>query len=823
MAGGFGTRLRPLTLRRPKPMVPVLGYPIMEHVLQLLSRHGIRECVCLLYHQGERIRNYFGDGSAWGLQLRYVQAEADYGTAGSVRNAAELLRNEPFVVISADVMTTADLTSAFAFHRERGAMATLLLTRVPNPLPYGIVLTDESGRIVRFLEKPSWGELFSDTVNTGIYILEPAVLELIPYKQEMDFGKELFPQMLQRGLPLYGYIGAGYWRDIGTVREYVDVHRDWTAGRLSLELPHRHVQGEQWLGAGVQIAQQASVRGRVLIGDRTLIAPGAEVVDCIIGSDCLIGPGARLTRSILWERVTVEAGAVISGAVIASGTTIGEQASIEDGAIVGEECRIGAGALISAEVKLWPGKVVEPKAVVTYSLVHEERWAQGLFLNAKVAGASNTEITPEFAARFGVALGNAFGLGTSVAVSRDAAQSSRMVARALAAGLMSAGVNVVDLQVASVPQTRQELRTLRYAGGVHVRRSPRVSEQTELVVFNAEGHDISSAFAKAVERIFYGEDFRRVAPHQVGSLSFAERSAEGYIRQFLQSLQQEAIRQRSFRLLVDYSCGLAATLFPQILGILGCQAFAVNNYVDALGRTPPIGDALIAEALRSFGCDLGLRIDFGAERIAVMDRSGMWYSSARLLTLVLALFLETHRSEEPYVIAVPVAASAEVEQIAAAHNVQIRRVRNSHSALMEATRDRAVRFVGGTRGDFIFPEYLFAADGMFSAAKLLEMLALTNWELSELDARLPRRYQCERVVPCPWERKGSVLRRALEDSRAEERVLIDGVKLIWEDSSVLIFPDRQAAAMVVLAEAATAEQAQALAEEYVERVQQWQQ
>lgn len=823
MAGGFGTRLRPLTLRRPKPMVPVLGRPIMEYVLQLLVRHGIRECVCLLYHQGERIRSYFGDGSSLRLQLRYVQAEADYGTAGSVRNAAELLRAEPFVVISADVVTTVDLTAAFAFHRERCAMATLLLTRVPNPLPYGIVLTDESGRIVRFLEKPSWGELFSDTVNTGIYILEPEVLELIPYKQEMDFGKELFPQMLQQGLPLYGYIGTGYWRDIGTVQEYRDVHRDWTAGVLPLEPLRMHAQGQHWLGTGVQIAPEARMCGRVLLGDRSTLAPGAEVVDSIVGSECIIGPGARVIRSILWERVTVEAGVVISGAVVASGTTVGERVSIEDGAIVGEECRIGADALVSAEVKLWPGKVVEPKAVVTYSLVQEERWTHGLFLNAKVAGGSNTDITPEFAARFGGALGNAFGPGTSVAVSRDAAQSSRMVARALAAGLMSAGVHVVDLQVASVPQTRQELRTLRYAGGVHVRRSPKASEQTELVVFNAEGRDIPPAFAKAVERIFYGEDFRRVAPDQVGGLSFAERSAEGYIRQFLNSLQQEVIRQRSFRLLVDYSCGLAAGLFPQILGILGCQTFAVNNYVDPLGRTPPVEDALIAEALRSFGCDLGLRIDFGAERIAAMDRSGTWYSPARLLTLVLALFLETHAAEEPYVIAVPVAASAEVERVAAGHNVQIRRVRNSHSALMEATRDPAVRFVGGTRGDFIFPEYLFAADGMFSAAKLLEMLALTNWELGELDARLPRRYQCERVIFCPWERKGSVLRRALEDPSAGERVLIDGVKLFRGDSSVLIFPDRQAAAMVLITEAATPEQAHTLAEEYAERIQQWQQ
>lgn len=823
MAGGFGTRLRPLTIHRPKPMVPVLGRPIMEHVLLLLRRHGVRECVCLLYHQGEWIRNYFGDGSPWGMTLRYVQAEADYGTAGSVRNAAELLRDEPFVVISADVMTTVDLSAAFAFHHDRHGMATLLLTRVPNPLAYGLVMTDSSGRILRFLEKPSWGELFSDTVNTGIYLLEPAVLELIPYRQEMDFGKDLFPAMVQQGLPLYGYIAEGYWRDVGTLGEYWQVHYDFTRGVLFPDVPGERCGEHLWCGAEVRIDPTASLRGRVILGDRVVVGPYVEVVDSVVGAECLLGAGASVRNSILWERVTVEAGAVLSGAVVASGSTVGERSSVEEGAVIGEGCRIGADVLIAAGVKLWPGKVVEDGSTVVYSLVQEERWTHGLFLNAKVAGKANLEITPEFAARFGVALGNAVGAGTSVAVSRDASNVARMIARALMAGLMSAGVHVVDLQVASVPQTRQELRTRRYAGGVHVRRSPRQAEETEIVVFNAEGRDISTSFAKTVERIFYGEDFRRAAVQQVGTLSFGERSTEGYIRQFLAALNTEVIQQRSFRLLVDYSGGLAANLFPMILGTLGCQAFAVNNYVDPLGRTPPMEEELVAEALRAFGCELGVRIDYGAERITVFDRRGVCYSPARLLTLVLKLFLQTHREEEPYVVAVPVAASAEIEAVAAEYNVRILRVRNSHSAMMEATREPTVRFVGGTRGDFIFPEYLFAADGMFSVAKLLEMLALTSWDLAELDGQLPRRYQRERLVPCPWERKGSVLRRALEYPVGSERLLIDGVKLIEPEWSVLIFPDRQSAAMVVIAEATTPERADVLAEEYAELVRQWQQ
>ena len=174
MAGGFGTRLKPLTINRPKPMVPVANRPIMEHIVELLRRHGITDLISILYFQPEHITSHFGDGSAFGVTMQYVTADADYGTAGAVRNADKLIGDEPVIVISGDVLTDFDLTAALREHQERGADATIALTSVDNPLAFGIVIVDRTtGRIVRFLEKPTWGEVFSDTINTGIYILEP--------------------------------------------------------------------------------------------------------------------------------------------------------------------------------------------------------------------------------------------------------------------------------------------------------------------------------------------------------------------------------------------------------------------------------------------------------------------------------------------------------------------------------------------------------------------------------------------------------------------------------------------------------------------------
>src|SRR4051812_3865081 len=227
MAGGFGTRLKPLTINRPKPMVPVANRPMMEHIVELLKRHGITDLVSILYFQPEHITGHFGDGSDFGVSMRYVTAEADYGTAGAVRNAEDLVLNERVIVISGDVLTDFDLTAAIEEHDRRGAEATIALTAVENPLAYGIVISDRaSGRIERFLEKPTWGEVFSDTINTGIYILEPAALLRVPKKTNGDFSKDPFPSMLRAGAELYGRGAPGYWGDIGNLDEYRQAHDD---------------------------------------------------------------------------------------------------------------------------------------------------------------------------------------------------------------------------------------------------------------------------------------------------------------------------------------------------------------------------------------------------------------------------------------------------------------------------------------------------------------------------------------------------------------------------------------------------------------------
>ncbi|PWK13847.1 nucleotidyltransferase-like protein [Tumebacillus permanentifrigoris] len=235
MAGGQGTRLRPLTNRMPKPMVPLLDRPCMEYIIDLLKSHGITEIAVTLQYLPQVIQHHFGDGSSSGVRLHYFEETTPLGTAGSVKNASDFL-DETFLVISGDALTDFDLTNAIQKHRECAALGTMMLTEVEDPTRFGVVTTDERGRIARFQEKPAWDEVFSHTVNTGIYILEPQILTLIEPGVVYDFSKQLFPSMLEQGLPLYGFVGEGYWSDIGTPEQYRETQVDMIYGRVNVDL-----------------------------------------------------------------------------------------------------------------------------------------------------------------------------------------------------------------------------------------------------------------------------------------------------------------------------------------------------------------------------------------------------------------------------------------------------------------------------------------------------------------------------------------------------------------------------------------------------------
>jgi len=826
MAGGFGTRLKPLTINRPKPMVPIANRPVMEHIVELLKRHGITDLVSILYFQPEHITSHFGDGSRFGVSMRYATAEADFGTAGAVRNAGELVLDDRVIVISGDVLTDFDLAAAIAEHERRGAEATIALTSVENPLAYGIVIVDqESGRIERFLEKPTWGEVFSDTINTGIYILEPEALLRIPPKTAMDFSKELFPGMLRAGAGLYGHIAHGYWRDIGNLEEYRQAHEDVLAGRVRVVLPGERREfagGSVWIQSGTALPEQLTVRGTVVIGGGCEIAEGTLLENTVIGGGTHVGSGAELRDSVLWENTSVAALSRVTETICASNVRIGKAAVARERCILSDRVEVGDFAVVGPNVKVWPEKVVEERAALTHSLIWGEAWERSLFAGARVSGIPNFELTPEIAARLAGAYGATVGQGASVIASRDSDRASRMINRALMSGFVSAGLNVEDLQQMPIPVVRHAIHHGPEAGGIHVRRSPFDSKVIDVLFFDRDGRDLQPGHTQSIERFFAREDFPRAGPDGTGDLNFPTRVVEAYREHFLSQLAVEEIRKCSFTIVVDFAYGSTVAVLPGILGALNAETVSLDAYA-APGRLSR-SEKEFAESLarlggivRSINASMGLWIDPGGEVIHLVDDAGRALGPELAQAVVVQLAIEELGIDR---IAIPVTTPAAVVDVIRRNGKELLWTKTEHHAMMGSAT--AVELVAGTRGEFIFPRFLPAYDGMFSAAKVLEALARSERQLGELAAGYAPMYMRQERVACPWGRKGAVMRRLMEHTEREERQLIDGVK-VWKSERewALIIPHSDKPYFVITVEGADQDSTDALLDHYSGLVAMW--
>jgi mannose-1-phosphate guanylyltransferase/phosphomannomutase len=827
MAGGFGTRLRPLSCSLPKPMVYMANKPMMEHIIDLLREHGLVDIIALLYFQPEEIKSYFGDGSKFGVRIEYVQAYEDYGTAGGVKNAEHLIKGERFLIISGDVLTDLDLKSAIDFHIQNKASATMVLTRMENPLSYGVVITREDGRVSRFLEKPTWGEVFSDTVNTGIYILEPEVLNKVPRQEEFDFSKNLFPIMLEENQRLYGFITPYYWRDVGNLEEYFQAHQDILEGNVKVGIEGNLLSRESaniWVGKNVKVGEKVEFKGTVIIGNDAEIGSGSFIYNSVIGGNVQLGEEVNLDRCIVWKETSIGKRSILTEAIVANNAKIEEEVVLFENSIVSENCHIGKGAKVKANVKVWPGKEVEEGSILSSSLVWGERWNRELFADAKVIGIGNVELTPEFAVKLGAAFGAVVGKGGVVVTSRDAGNASRMIHRALICGLLSAGVNVHDLRTLPIPVVRYELKFGREQGGTHVRRSPLDERQTDIVFFDGDGQDLPTFKTKSVERLFFREDFRRAAPEETGQLDFPQRVIESYREDFLKAVDKDIIKKANFKIVLDYSNGGACEIFPSIIGALGCEVISLNAYLDAkkLYRTDQKLDHSIhqlSSIVKSLAADVGFLFDPGAEKLSLVDEQGEIISSDLLLLIVTSLFLRCTLARK---IAVPVVASMGVERIAQEYGVKVIRVKNDHLAMMNALSDLGVDFVGGTRGGFIFPGFQLGADAMFDVAKVLELLAKNGKSLGTLRKESEKFFMLRRSIPCAWGKKGQVMRELLKYTENLNRQLIDGVRIIEDDSWVLVTPDRRKATFHIYAEATSQVKAEEVLAEYAQKVEGWQ-
>jgi len=334
MSAGIGTRLRPLTYSIPKPMFPIVNKPVLEHVLELLRRHNIREVVINLHAHRAMIRNYFGDGSRFGVSINYSEEKKLMGTAGGVKKVENFF-DDTFLVMSGDGLTNIDLTDVINFHKKNRGFGTMVLKCVDTRFEYGIALTDRRERITEFIEKPTWSSIFSNTVNTGIYVFEPEVFQYIPRAKFSDFAKDVWPKLLKRGEQIFGYKTEEYWCDIGNLFEYRRAQNDALEGKIELKIPGEKRGKNIWIGKGTQIAPGVRIKGPCVIGEDCRLRKNAFIEGfSTIGNSSVIGEGARLTNCILWNGVKVRENVKLVNCIIGNDAEISSNISVYEGSVI---------------------------------------------------------------------------------------------------------------------------------------------------------------------------------------------------------------------------------------------------------------------------------------------------------------------------------------------------------------------------------------------------------------------------------------------------------------------------------------------------------
>ncbi|MDL2225806.1 NTP transferase domain-containing protein [Eubacteriales bacterium OttesenSCG-928-M02] len=588
MAGGEGTRLRPLTCDLPKPMVPFFGRPVMEYQVALLEEAGIEEVGVTLAYLPDDIKEYFDNET--GYHLTYGVEQTPLGTAGSVKNLGQWL-DAPFVVISGDAVMDIDLTEAISYHKERGAEVTIVLKQVQVPVEYGVVVTDEGGRVTRFLEKPDWNEVFSDLVNTGIYIIEPGVMDRVPAGESYDFSKDLFPQLLADGVPLYGYETKGYWCDIGDIGQYAAAHWDVLDGKCRLPFLK---EGHEEIAPGAQVAKSATLLPPYVIGDKVVIGENAVVGPyAVLDRGSFVGHDAKVSRSILWERASIGHHGEVKGAILCDGTEMASHARAFAGSVVGKGSRIGPAATVGPNISIWPEKRIPTRTTVKEDVV----WGQGTGVyEVGIGGTLLEDITPWQAAQLGAALSQGYDSGV---VGYSGAAAGAAIRLGLLSGLSGGGMRVTDLLQVSLPVLRHHMMAEGLSIGMYVEEN---GEYCRITLLDGTGKEFSTNQLRRVRSDMqkhsplFGEKATYVRVHPYGESDYM-----GYIARRFAS-------RRPARMI---TAGSGEE--PMRMALKRCGH-------SVLGTRETLKE--MQEGIRTFGADFGVMADGACREILVMDETG---------------------------------------------------------------------------------------------------------------------------------------------------------------------------------------------------------
>lgn len=798
MAGGEGTRLRPLTCNRPKPMVPVAGRPVMEHIVRLLKSHGMDRIAVTLQYLPDHICEYFGDGSQFDVRMRYYIENQPLGTAGSVRNAEEFL-DETFLVISGDALTDIDLTKAVIFHRERNAFATLVLKRVDVPLEYGVVVTDDDGKIIRFLEKPGWGEVFSDTVNTGIYILSPEIFSYYKKDQVFDFGKDLFPLLMKEKRSMYGYVTDDYWCDIGDIDAYMQAGFDILDGKVRVDIPGIEIKQGVWTDRGTIVARSARIDGPCIIGADCHIKDGAVIGSyTVIGDNCVVGEYGSIKRSVLWKNSFIGGKAEIRGSVICSRAILENGVSAFEGSVVGEGTHVCERTIIRPSVKIWPGKYIDRCMEIGANVVWGPKAGRHLFGNRGVTGTVNIDMTPEFAVRLGAAFAAAVKGKGMIGVSSDGTIAAMMIKSALIAGLLSAGVHVNDYKRLTLPALRSAVRHYRLDGGIHAEVCGGNRQRLTLDFIDSAGRSIDRSLERKIESLFYRDDFNRCEGDCLKGVNEVPGFSDFYFKSLLRDIKSE---QLDFRIVIRKGPDYITKAISDLLTEAGCVAETAPDGMEHDMKR-------FCDYVKTGGFDIGVSIEESCEKMLLVDAMGRLVTEDMFIALVSLVILKKIKGST---VVVPVSASHAIERMAEEYKGNVVRTKT-------AARDIMAELLARGAKEELMEQFTMHFDAAAGLLKLLDFMKTNNTSLHEIVDMLPGIHIRRKEVECGWNEKGKVIRKIIQEHYGSRIEMLDGVKVYNENGWVLVLPDAERPVCSVIGEGFSEEFAEELTNIYARKV-----
>lgn len=690
-----------------------------------------------------------------------------------------------------------------------------------------MVIADEDGKIEKFLEKPSWGEVFSDTINTGIYVIEPEILDYIPKNEAFDFAKDLFPLLMREGIDLMAGYAEGYWRDVGNPESYRNVHEDILTGKVFLKAPgEKNILPDAVVYTEEHDVLESSVEcvGTVILGKNVQLEKGVKLHNVVIGDNVIIGENAKIRNTVIWNDVAIGQNAHLDGCVICNNNLIKKNVTAKAGMILAEGCEVGELVKFEQDVIIWPDKVIEDASIVSHSLILGSKYKNSIFENGMVIGQSNVELSCEMATKLAESFGTQMASGSTVLVSRDYHKNSRMLKRAFLGGLLSAGIDVIDYSDIPSAVLRCSLSSHdEYNAGVHFRQKLNDPTSTVITFYNEEALRINNEVSKKVEKAFFKETFRRVDYSNIGEISESDHVQEYavYKNEMKAMLEPHIYRCTDCRVAVDMMHGMASEIFPEILNELGVENIMFNAHPD-VHRLANI-NTLVSQTTRDMGAVIqalklnagfilypyGQRLDIVCDKGTILGKQGSLYVVLSLLNMEAkktgikkSVFLPTWAADIVY--------------------FEYLEIERGQYANFKSAEMKQYDLVATGEGNFTFTEFATHRDSMFATLKILEMLLSHDVTLSSMLESFPKFYYKATKIPCTQALKGKMMRMFLEDAKGKRSSTLDGVK-IWLDTHdwILMIPDQYSDHLNLYIQAADTRSGEEILATYSAKIKEW--